>query len=70
MKNNENKYISVHADALDTKQMHKYLLGGIAPRPIAFVSTKDAQGNVNLSPFSFFNAIAGKKAGNSVLLIT
>ena len=55
MKNNENKYISVHADALDTQQMHKYLLGGIAPRPIAFVSTKDAQGNVNLSPFSFFN---------------
>jgi flavin reductase (DIM6/NTAB) family NADH-FMN oxidoreductase RutF len=32
------------------------MLGAIAPRPIAFASTIDAQGQVNLSPFSFFNA--------------
>jgi flavin reductase (DIM6/NTAB) family NADH-FMN oxidoreductase RutF len=32
------------------------MLGAIAPRPIAFASTMDAEGNVNLSPFSFFNA--------------
>jgi len=31
------------------------LLGAIAPRPIAFASTIDADGNPNLSPFSFFN---------------
>jgi flavin reductase (DIM6/NTAB) family NADH-FMN oxidoreductase RutF len=36
-------------------KMHSYLLGAVAPRPIAFASTIDAQGNVNLSPFSFFN---------------
>ncbi len=35
---------------------HALMLGAIAPRPIAFASTIDAQGNVNLSPFSFFNA--------------
>lgn len=35
--------------------MHGYLLGAIAPRPVAFASTIDKQGNVNLSPFSFFN---------------
>lgn len=35
---------------------HRLLLGGIAPRPIAFVSTIDNSGNVNLAPFSFFNA--------------
>lgn len=29
--------------------------GAIAPRPVAFASTTDGQGNVNLSPFSFFN---------------
>lgn len=34
---------------------HALLQGSIAPRPIAFVSTVDLQGNVNLSPFSFFN---------------
>jgi flavin reductase (DIM6/NTAB) family NADH-FMN oxidoreductase RutF len=31
------------------------MLGAIAPRPIAFASTIDQEGNVNLSPFSFFN---------------
>ncbi len=36
--------------------VHRLLLGGVAPRPIALVSTVDAEGNVNLSPFSFFNA--------------
>ena len=32
-----------------------FLQHAIAPRPICFASTVDAQGNVNLSPFSFFN---------------
>jgi len=36
-------------------ELHKLLLGSIAPRPIAFASTIDAAGNPNLSPFSFFN---------------
>lgn len=35
--------------------LQSYLQGAIAPRPIAFVSTQDGKGNVNLSPFSFFN---------------
>jgi flavin reductase (DIM6/NTAB) family NADH-FMN oxidoreductase RutF len=35
--------------------LHGYLQGSIAPRPIAFASTIDKDGNVNLSPFSFFN---------------
>ncbi|HVA99184.1 MAG TPA: flavin reductase family protein [Bacteroidia bacterium] len=34
---------------------HQYLLGSVAPRPIAFASTIDENGNPNLSPFSFFN---------------
>lgn len=36
-------------------KMHSYLLGAVAPRPIAFASSIDKAGNVNLSPFSFFN---------------
>jgi len=36
--------------------IHQLLLSGVAPRPIALVSTIDATGNGNLSPFSFFNA--------------
>lgn len=36
-------------------KLHQYLLGAIGPRPIAFASTIDEDGNPNLSPFSFFN---------------
>ncbi|MEP5613708.1 MAG: flavin reductase family protein [Cyclobacteriaceae bacterium] len=39
-------------------ELHGYLLGAVAPRPIAFASTVDKQGNVNLSPFSFFNVFS------------
>ncbi|HVZ41127.1 MAG TPA: flavin reductase family protein [Candidatus Kapabacteria bacterium] len=37
-------------------ESHRYLLAGVAPRPIAFVGTVDGEGRPNLSPFSFFNA--------------
>lgn len=38
-------------------KMHQYILGSVSPRPIAFASTVDADGNPNLAPFSFFNAV-------------
>lgn len=41
---------------IKTGELHSYLLGAIAPRPICFASTVDKDGNPNLSPFSFFNA--------------
>ncbi len=40
---------------LKPAQKQDWLQHAIAPRPIAFASTIDAAGNVNLSPFSFFN---------------
>lgn len=43
------------ATDMTTAQLHNYLQHAIAPRPIALVSTVDRTGNVNLSPFSFFN---------------
>ena len=39
-------------------QLHAYLSGAIAPRPIALVSTVDEDGEDNLSPFSFFNVFS------------
>jgi flavin reductase (DIM6/NTAB) family NADH-FMN oxidoreductase RutF len=39
-----------------TRDVFRFLLGGVGPRPIALVSTISADGVVNLSPFSFFNA--------------
>ncbi|HLG32828.1 MAG TPA: flavin reductase family protein [Ignavibacteriaceae bacterium] len=41
---------------LSVPEVHKLLLGGVAPRPIALASTVSKDGINNLSPFSFFNA--------------
>ena len=41
---------------LSVRELHRLLLGGVAPRPIALVSTISSDGINNLSPFSFFNA--------------
>lgn len=43
-----------------TADLHAYLLGSVAPRPICFASTIDKDGNPNLSPFSFFNVFGSK----------
>ena len=40
---------------LKPADVQNYLQHAIAPRPICFASTVDKAGNVNLSPFSFFN---------------
>lgn len=45
---------------IKTAQLHAYLLGAIAPRPICFASTIDNEGVSNLSPFSFFNVFGSK----------
>ncbi|HKB87750.1 MAG TPA: flavin reductase, partial [Ignavibacteriaceae bacterium] len=37
-------------------EVHRLLLGGVGPRPIALVSTISKEGLLNLTPFSFFNA--------------
>ncbi len=37
-------------------EFHAYMVGAIAPRPIAFVSSIDRHGQINLSPFSFYNS--------------
>jgi len=41
-----------------TKDLHQFLLGCVAPRPIAFASTIDEDGNPNLAPYSFFNCFS------------
>lgn len=43
---------------ISTARLHGYLLSAVAPRPIAFASTIDSDGNPNLSPFSFFNVFS------------
>jgi len=43
-----------------TARIHAIMLGAIAPRPIALVSTMGENGIPNLSPFSFYNCFGAK----------
>lgn len=47
--------LSLNIKDLSPADAQNYLQHAIAPRPICFASTIDKEGNVNLSPFSFFN---------------
>ncbi len=49
---------TIDPEQLSIGEMHSYLLGGVVPRPIAFASTVDKNGSVNLSPFSYFNCFS------------
>ena len=50
--------LSLDPKELPIPKLHQYLLGAIGPRPIAFASTIDENGNPNLAPFSFFNVFS------------
>ena len=49
------KMLTLNTADLSPVQLQNYLQYAIAPRPICFASTIDADGQINLSPFSFFN---------------
>ncbi len=50
--------ISISPSEISPMLLQNYLQGAVAPRPIAFASTIDENGNPNLSPFSFFNVFS------------
>jgi flavin reductase (DIM6/NTAB) family NADH-FMN oxidoreductase RutF len=50
--------LSIDPKEVKSTVLHAYLLGAVAPRPIAFASTVDKDGKPNLSPFSFFNVFS------------
>lgn len=49
------KMKTISPQDLNNFELQTLLQTAIAPRPIALASTVDKDGNVNLSPFSFFN---------------
>jgi flavin reductase (DIM6/NTAB) family NADH-FMN oxidoreductase RutF len=46
---------TINPKEVSVPQFHAWLLSAVVPRPIAFASTINKKGEVNLSPFSFFN---------------
>jgi flavin reductase (DIM6/NTAB) family NADH-FMN oxidoreductase RutF len=52
--------ISIDPAEHETRQVYKLMTGIIVPRPVALVSTVDADGTANLAPFSFFTGVGSK----------
>lgn len=50
--------LTIDPGKIPTADFHQYLLGAVAPRPIAFASTLDKNGIPNLAPYSFFNCFS------------
>ena len=51
-------FITLDAKHLSTQEAYKLICGSVVPRPIAWISTINHQGLVNLAPFSSFNYVA------------
>jgi len=49
--------MQIDPQAIGTEAMYKLMIGCVVPRPIAWVSSVDADGVPNLAPFSYFMAI-------------
>ena len=45
--------------SLNSEQRSNILHSLVLPRPIAWISSVDGDGTVNVAPFSFFNAMSG-----------
>ncbi len=50
--------VTLDPATLGQAEMYRLLVGGVVPRPIATVSTLDANGLANVAPYSFFNAVS------------
>ncbi len=50
--------LTIDPKVVSTNDLHQFLVGAVAPRPIAFASTIDKEGNTNLAPYSFFNCFS------------
>jgi flavin reductase (DIM6/NTAB) family NADH-FMN oxidoreductase RutF len=54
----ETAFTCVDRDALDTETAYRLLVGCVVPRPVAWITTVDASGRVNVAPFSSYNYVA------------
>jgi flavin reductase (DIM6/NTAB) family NADH-FMN oxidoreductase RutF len=54
----QQRYTCVDGDSLNTETAYRLLVGCVAPRPVAWITTVDEQGRVNAAPFSSYNYVA------------
>jgi flavin reductase (DIM6/NTAB) family NADH-FMN oxidoreductase RutF len=51
-------FTCVDGDRLDTETAYRLVVGCVAPRPVAWITTIDDEGRVNAAPFSSYNYVA------------
>ena len=51
-------FVCVDGQSLDTETAYRLVVGCVAPRPVAWITTVDAEGRVNAAPFSSYNYVA------------
>jgi len=49
--------LGIDPASLAPRDCYRLAIGAVVPRPIAWITTRNAAGVVNLAPFSFFNAV-------------
>jgi len=52
------EFTTVSTAGLDTPTAYRLLTGSVAPRPIAWITTADADGRANAAPFSAYNFVS------------
>lgn len=50
--------MNIAAESLATPEIYRLLVGGVTPRPIAWISTVSDTGVHNLAPYSFFSVVS------------
>ena len=50
--------VSVDPEEIGGSAVYPLVISAVVPRPIAFICSQDGKGTVNLSPYSYFNAVA------------
>jgi flavin reductase (DIM6/NTAB) family NADH-FMN oxidoreductase RutF len=59
-------YTHLTPKELTPRQVYKLMIGCVVPRPIAWITSVDADGKGNLAPFSYFNGVSSNPAVISV----
>ena len=50
-------YVTIDPATNSNQDNYKLIIGSVVPRPIAWVSTQSADGQLNLAPYSFFTGV-------------
>ena len=53
-----NGFVTLKTEGMSTEEAYRLIVGCVAPRPVAWITTQDESGRVNAAPFSSYNYVA------------